>query len=107
MCSEVVGHVIGVATWQRCTYGAYLWKRMRRTALICAHVAELPAVCASSSRTNTGFVLYLLDRALGKKHSTDSCQGPFAALVFLKSSVKLLAPVVNQTHLIVLTATEN
>lgn len=24
MCGEVVGHVIGVATWQRCTYGAYL-----------------------------------------------------------------------------------
>lgn len=40
MCSKVVGHVIGVATWQRCTYGAYLEDRKGEwTALICAHLA--------------------------------------------------------------------
>lgn len=40
VCSKVVGHVIGVATWQRCTYGAYLEDRKGEwTPLICAHLA--------------------------------------------------------------------
>lgn len=88
MCSKVVGHVIGVATWQRCTYGAYLEDRKGEwTALICAHLAAHAcapppphsAVCANSSGTNTQtgvflfFFLYLLycAGALGQKHSAD------------------------------------
>lgn len=48
MCSKVVGHVIGVATWQRCTYGAYLEDRKGEcTALICAHLAA--HACAATA----------------------------------------------------------
>lgn len=59
VCSKVVGHVIGVATWQRCTYGAYLEDRKGEwRPLICAHLAAhacaaAAADCANSSGTNT------------------------------------------------------
>lgn len=87
MCSKVVGHVIGVATWQRCTYGAYLEDRKGEwTALICAHLAaHACAATAAALRSlptppeqthRLGFLfgfLYLLycAGALGQKHSAD------------------------------------
>lgn len=83
VCSKVVGHVIGVATWQRCTYGAYLEDRKGEwTPLICAHLAAHACAAAAAAQSvptppeqthRLGFFLYLLycAGALGQKHSAD------------------------------------
>lgn len=52
VCSKVVGHVIGVATWQRCTYGAYLEDRKGEwRPLICAHLAAHACAAAAALRS--------------------------------------------------------
>lgn len=71
MSSKVVGHVIGVATWQRCTYGADLQDR-KWMLLMCAHLT------ASSSGTNTGlaFGFSVFDSTVPAPSANDTAATP-------------------------------
>lgn len=68
VCSKVVGHVIGVATWQRCTYGAYLEDRKGEwRPLICAHLAAhactaaaLRSLCQLLRNKHTDWVFFVV-----------------------------------------------
>lgn len=60
MSSKVICHMIRVATWQRCTYGADLEDRKRDMLISARFTAQHSLVGAGSSWTNTEIGTYLL-----------------------------------------------